>query len=208
MKREKKALLIALVIGDGYIRIDKRQKNPKGTLKLCHSDKQREYLEYKVGLLHSLIGGKRPVIRDYTCTVEGHQYSQVRAEKTHKYFGVLRKWLYPNKYKYLKYLTPKAIAIWYMDDGSLVANNRYPDGTCSSARTSIHTCTTREEADTVCKYFHDAWGIKFSTFKEKGKYSVRCFHKEGQKFHDLISPYVIPSMKYKQRFYECTSARP
>ena len=208
MKLSKKALLIALVIGDGYIRIDTRQKNLNGTLKLCHSVDQRDYLEYKVDLLHSLIGGNKPTIREYTCTVQGNRYRQVRAEKTHKYFRVLRNWLYPNKYKYLKYLTPEALAIWYMDDGSIIANNRYPDGSCSSARTNIHTCTTKEEADTVCNYFLEKWDIKFTTFKEKGKYSVRCFHKEGQKFHDLISPYVIPSMKYKQRFYVSTSARP
>lgn len=208
MKRSKKALLIALVLGDGFIRMDRRQKSPKGTLKLCHSIKQRDYLEYKVDLLHSLVGGSRPTIREYTCTLDGKRFQQVRAEKTHRYFGILRRWMYPDKYKYLKYLTPEAIAIWYMDDGSIIANNRYPDGSCSSARTQLHLCTTEEAANTVCRYFFDTWGIKFTTYKEKGSYSIRCFHKEGQKFHDLIHPFVIPCMRYKQRFYKCTSARP
>lgn len=208
MKRDKKALLIAFVIGDGYIRIDSRLKNPKGTLKLCHSIKQKDYLEYKVNVLHSLVGGKKPVIREYTCTVKGKTYRQVRAEKSHKYFKVLRGWLYPGKYNYLKYLTPEAIAIWFMDDGSCVVNNRYKDGTCKTARTNLHTCTTKEQADLVCKYFKERWDIKFTTFKEKGSFSVRCFHKEGRKFHELIRPYIIPSMRYKQRHYYGTSAEP
>lgn len=204
MEKRKKALLVALVIGDGYIRIDDRQKNPKGTLKLCHSIDQLGYLEYKTKLLNSLLGGNLPKIREYTCTLSnGNTYKQVRSEKTHRYFRILRKWLYPNKYnpKYLKYLTPEAIAIWYMDDGSVIANNRYPDGTCSSARTNLHLCTDIKSAEEVCKYFYETWNIKFTTFKEKNNHSIRCFHSEGEKFHRMIKDFIIPSMKYKQRFY-------
>lgn len=209
MKRDKKAILIALTLGDGYIRIDSRAKNNKGSLCLCHSKKQEEYLEYKVDLLHSLLGGSRPNIVQYVCTLpNGISYPQVRSEKSHKYFRVLRNWMYPNKYnpQCLKHLTPKAIAIWFMDDGSLIANNRYPDGTCSSARTNLHLGTTKEIATQVCEYFMDTWGIKFTPFSEKGTFSIRCFHKEGIKFHELIHPYIIPSMSYKQRFYYDKSA--
>lgn len=202
MKGEKKAMLIAMVIGDGYIH--KRDK----TLKLCHSKKQEEYLVYKRDLLHSLLGGKKPVIREYTHYLGDKGYQQVRLEKSHRYFRVLRNWMYPDKYKYLKYLTPQALAIWYMDDGSCVANNRYPDGTCSSARTNLHLCTDKKTAEEVCKYFKETWDIKFTPFKEKGNYSIRCFHKEGKRFHKIIHPYVIPSMAYKQRFYYDTSAQP
>lgn len=210
MDNRKKALLIALVIGDGYIRVDPRGSGSKGSLNLCHSENQRAYLEHKRDLIHSLIGGVKPKIRSYIHNLNGVGYRQVRLNKAHKYFKVLRKWLYPDKYnpKYLKYLTPEALAIWYMDDGSLIANNKYPDGSCSSARTNIHTCCTKESADTVCKYFQDVWDIKFTSFKDGGNYSIRCFHREGAKFHKLIHPYVIPSMEYKQRFYYDTSAQP
>ena len=204
MKRSKKALLIALVIGDGYIRLDTRRKNACASLCLCHSKKQEEYLNYKVDLLHSLLGGKRPVVRQQLSSVQrnGLRYPQVASDKAHKYFKILRRWLYPNKYAYLKYLTPHALAIWYMDDGSIIANNRYPDGSCSSCRTNIHTgCKSREDAQVICDYFKDTWDIKFTPFNEKGTYSVRCFHKEGKKFHELIHQYIIPSMEYKQRFY-------
>ena len=87
MEKRKKALLIAFVIGDGFIRIDDRQKNPKGTIKFCHTIDQEEYLKYKVDLLHSLIGGNKPTIREYTCTLaSGNKYKQVRSEKIHRYF--------------------------------------------------------------------------------------------------------------------------
>lgn len=211
MKRSKKALLIALVLGDGYIRVDTRHKAQSTSIHICHSKAQQEYVEYKADLLTSLVGGKRPNCREFLCKwPDGSTYKQIRFEKAHPYFRVLRKWMYPNKYNIniLKHLTPKAIAIWYMDDGSIIANNRYPDGTCSSARTNLHLCTTKEIAEDVCKYFMETWDIKFTTFNEKGTYSIRCFHKEGKKFHDLIHEYIIPLMSYKQRFYFSTSAQP
>ena len=209
MKKRKKALLVAFVLGDGYVQVRPGQKT--GTLRFCHSIQQKEYLQYKVDLLHSLIGGSPLVIREYTCNSYNNSWRQVRAEKAHRYFRILRSWMYPNKYniKFLKYLTPEALAIWFMDDGSLIANNRSQDGTVISARTNIHTCTTKEIALEVCKYFLEVWDIKFTVFKENGgTYSIRCFHKEGKKFHDIIHPYIIPSMLYKQRFYYDTSAQP
>jgi len=192
MESRKKAILIAMVMGDGYIH--KRDKS----LKLCHSKKQEEYLRYKRDVLHSLLGGKKPTIREY---MHLGKYPQVRCEKAHKYFRVLRKWMYPDKYKHLSYMTPESLAIWFMDDGSCVVNNKYPDGTPSSYRTNIHTCCSKDVAQRICKYFKDTWSIKFTPFREKTSWSVRCFHKEGKKFHELIYPHTIESMKYKHRDY-------
>lgn len=210
MERRKKALLIAFVLGDGYLKVDKRSKNKSTALKICHSIKQKEYIEHKAFLLGSLIGGRKPKINEYRCKLSnGKVYKQLRFERTHKYFRVLHKWMYPDKYnpKFLHYLTPEALAIWYMDDGSIVANNRYEDGTCRSARTNIHTCCeSLQQAKQICEYFKEYWNIKFTPFNEKGKYSIRCFHKEGEKFHKLIHPYIIQSMSYKQRFYYDKSA--
>lgn len=212
MKRSKKALLIALVIGDGYIKVDKRIKNPKtAELSLCHSSKQREYVEYKARLLHKLLGGKEPKVREYMCKSNFGNYKQIRVSKSHKYFKILHSWLYPDKFnkKYLKYLTPHALAIWFMDDGSCVPNNRHKDGTVSSVRTQLHLCEPKEKAQEVCDYFMEEWEIKMTPYKERGdSYSIRCFHGEGKKFHELIRPYIIPSMEYKQRFYYPKSAQP
>ncbi len=211
MKRDKKALLIALVLGDGYIRIDNRYSTKPSILYICHSLAQEELAKYKAQLVVKLLGGKFPNLNYRKCKwPDGSEYNQVRFEKRHKYFRVLRKWMYPNKYtiNVLKHLTPEAIALWYMDDGSIISNNRYKDGTTSSARTNIHICTTEDIAKDVCNYFKEYWDIKFTTFKEKGTYSIRCFHKEGWKFHSLIRSYILPEMEYKQRFYFPTSAQP
>jgi recombination protein RecA len=210
MEKRKKALLVALVLGDGYIRKDHRSNTC--SLKLCHSEKQKEYLEYKARLLQSLLGGKEVIVNRYVHKwPDGKSFVQYRCERADNYFRILRNMMYPNKYsqEVLRCLTPEALAIWYMDDGSIVANNRWSDGSVRSARTQIHTCTTQEIAQDICDYFLKTWGIKFTTYKDgKGTYSIRCFHKEGRKFHELIHPFITPSMQYKQRFYYPTSAQP
>lgn len=211
MKKSKKSILISFVLGDGYIRVDKRYPKTSGALCMCHSIHQEEYLKYKRDLLHSLIGGSEIKIHKYTVKSFDKVFEQVRLERSHRYFRLLQKWMYPNKYdtRMLNFLDEKGLAIWYMDDGSIIANNRDKDGTCRTARTNIHVCTTKEIAESVCKYFLDKWNIRWTTFKENGgTFSIRCFHKEGKKFHNIIHPYIIPSMSYKQRFYYDTSAQP
>lgn len=206
MKRSKKGLLIALALGDGYI--SKSIGGGNSMLELHHSSKQRAYLEHKRDILHSLIGGKKPEItyREQTGK-NGSRYGLVRVRKTHKYFTILRRWMYPNKYnpEILKYLDAQGLAIWFMDDGCHSKATTRRDGTHSSEN-RLFLCTTKAAAEGVCKYFRDTWGINWRLYKHRGYYSIRCGHKEGLKFHELIHPYIIPSMQYKQRFYYNTSA--
>lgn len=206
MKRSKKGLLIALAIGDGYI--SERRSGGNSILEMHHSSKQLDYLRYKRDILHSLVGGKKPSItyREQRGK-NGSTYGLVRVRKTHRYFTILRRWLYPNKYNVdmLKYLDAQGLAIWFMDDGCSSKATTRLDGTHSSEN-RLFLCTTKERAEDVCKYFLDTWGIKWRLYKHRGYYSIRCGHKEGLKFHKIIHPYVIPSMAYKQRFYYDTSA--
>lgn len=208
MKRTKKALLIALALGDGHVSRDKRG-NRNAALELHHSTKQLDYLKHKRDILHSLIGGKEiPLTFREQKGKNGSIYKLCRVRKTHRYFNVLQRLMYPNKYSrdVLKYLTPQALAIWFMDDGTHLRHGKArKDGTWSSEN-RLFICTTKEIAEEVCSYFEEVWGIKWRLYKHRGYYSIRCGHKEGQKFHDLIHPYVIPSMAYKQRLYYDTSA--
>lgn len=58
LSKEQKRLLIALLVGDGTI-------SSNYVFKLSHSVDQREYLEWKVGLLNKL-GIKNNGIKEYT----------------------------------------------------------------------------------------------------------------------------------------------
>ena len=127
MDKRKKSFLISCVIGDGHIYKDKRSKSC--TLEIGHSSKQEEYLAYKADLLKKYTGKKCEIKRRFIPPrIINPKYGMAKAIKvsrvfvTHKYFRVLRKWLYKNGTKnyvdYVRYLDELGLAIWYMDDGS------------------------------------------------------------------------------------------
>lgn len=195
-----------MLLGDGCLKTKTHiQKN--GTESkyyeyvIAHCAKQKDYLEYKRDLFHSIMGGKSPNI------IYEKRTNSYRWSRCHKLFRLFHKTLYSNnnkKYftdKVFRYLTPHSIAIWYMDDGGL--SNRV-----SSAEMRLYTYFSEEEADKAMKYFNDIWGIKVKKRKytNTDQFNLIFNTTEGRKFEELISKYIIPSMKYKLPSYNITRA--
>lgn len=198
MKKENKSILIGLSIGDGCIKSKKHKhyNYVQNSIEFIHSAKQKEYIEYKADLLHNIFGGKRPNIRFFI----NNGFPAYSMMKTDKYFKIIYDLMYFNKKKRitrrsLEYLTPKAIAIWYMDDGNLAKKKR--NGKIHSYELFLNTFVSDEEHDIIIKYFKEKWDVKFSKVKNNGGYRLRCGTIEARKFIRLIDDFVIPCMKYK-----------
>ena len=200
MTKEEKATLIGLVLGDGHL-VCSKYKNCNSfhqEFSLIHSIKQREYLEWKVNLIHSILGGNKPSVIEFN----NNGYKGVKAMKSHRYFRVLHKYLYKNgiktiPLKALKRLTPLAIAIWWMDDGSLCKKTR--NGKVHSWDLYLNTYLSKEENQVIIDYFQDKWDVKWNLNLSKGKYRLRCSTKEGRKFLNIVRPIVsqVKCMQYK-----------
>lgn len=198
MNKHDKSILIGLTLGDGYIseKKDKRYNHTQYGINIIHCEKQKEYIEYKAKLLHSIFGGKEVKVHFFM----NNNYPVYRLSKSNKYFKILRRLIYPNGKKMitknvLKYLTPESIALWYMDDGSLSKKKR--NGKVHSYELFLNTYSTDLEHDDIIEYFYNVWNIKFSKVKSKGGYRLRCGTIEARKFINIIDKYIIPSMKYK-----------
>ena len=196
-KKEVKSLLIALLLGDGTI-------SNNYVFKLSHSEKQKDYLLWKINLLNEY-GIKNNGLKEYTSSCgynEGKTvlYSQLSIIPIIK---VLRRVFYkPKKYlgnrNLLNKLDRRGLAIWYMDDGHI--NIRKTGDKIHGFYVKISLCESEETVQNVIDYFKEEWDISFYRFSEgKGTYSICCGTSEGIKFIDLIKEYVneIPSMKYK-----------
>lgn len=200
LSKEQKSLLIGLLLGDGTI-------SSNYVFKLSHSEAQREYLEWKVGLLDAH-GIKNNGIKEYisSCgynTGKKVLYSQMSLNPTIK---ALRRTVYtPKKHitrKLLNWLTPLGLAIWYMDDGCINVNT-------SKQRSSIQhtikiaTCVDLDTAQVIIDYFKEVWNVQFRPFKEgAGTYSVASStESDCAAFIQIIRPYVeqVPSLLYKIR---------
>ena len=208
MELRKKSILIALALGDGSLisqkKIVKGKEYNYVTLEVCHSHKQKEYVEWKADLCKSLTGRKcnvkSKIVKERT--INGNITPELLAYRftcTHKYYKIIKKWLYKGKSKIinsniLKYLDPQGIAIWYMDDGSTYINkNREKTFSCE-----ISTHIPESDALDVINYFKSKWDIQFHLHKKaENQYNVRCYSAEAFKFIKLISPFVPQCMDYK-----------
>ena len=201
--KDSRNLLIAMLLGDGTI-------SNNYVFKLAHSEKQKEYLEWKVKQLNEH-GIRNNGVKSYIKTKDYGTSTIVYYTQLNivPFIKVLRRVVYKNKKiignrKLLNRLTPMGIAIWYMDDGHINIR-KSKDGRIHGFYIKISTCEPKEEVQTIINYFKEVWNIKFYLFhegKQKDSYSICCGTKEGIKFIELIKPYVqqIPSMQYKIQF--------
>lgn len=179
-------LIEAMTIGDGAI----TPISPR--LKIRHCVAQKDYLFYKYELLKGVL--KTPYY------VPNNGYGAYESyTKTSSFLKALRKRAYSNGKKRISNLVnsldERGLAIWYMDDGSLIRRKR--DNKIHSCEVIISTYTSLEEAELLKEYFMDTWQIPFGLKFNKSKYSLRCGTKVGRQFLEIVNPYVIPSMKYK-----------
>ncbi len=198
--KKSRNLLIALLLGDGTI-------SNNYVFKIAHSEKQKEYLEWKIKQLKEA-GIRNNGIKSYIkyCGYASKELVYYTQLNTIPFIKVLRRVFYKNKKnignkKLLNRLDAKGIAIWYMDDGHINIRkdkNKRPMG----FYIKISTCKPKEEVQDIINFFKEKWNIHFYMFhegKKEDSYSLCCGTKEGIKFINIIKPYVlqIPSMLYK-----------
>lgn len=125
-------VILGTLLGDGSLRIHDRYKNPR--LSFRHSVKQEKYFFWKVSQLQEISGRRHwwrqepshskcegKVVRSgemlryqSRALVELQPYYQLVSPRGGK--EIRRKWL--------NQLSPLSLAIWWLDDGSIVANGR------------------------------------------------------------------------------------
>lgn len=190
-------LLIACIFGDGCV-------SKAGQFSINHSWKQYQYTIWLKQLLEK--NGIKTGILSRTTGSNGYlkytvQY-QFRTEIT-SFTKILRKFMYNGSRvifdrKFLNRLSAQGLAIWYMDDGSLL-RRKYKGHYCGFyARFS--TYCTEKEADTIIKYFNEVWNLyptKIREHTKNNKYTINFGAKEGRKLFNIIRPYMCPSLMYK-----------
>lgn len=200
ISKEKKSLLIAMLLGDGTI-------SSNYVFKLSHSEFQREFLEWKVKLLTDY-GFKVNGIKEYISKCgynEGKKvlYSQLSINPTIK---ALRRSVYIPKKTFtrrlLNWLDSQGLAIWYMDDGCINVNTSKQRSTIQHT-IKIATCVDEPTVNMIINYFLEVWNIKFRKFPEgKNTFSIASSSEEDcSKFISIVRPYIeqVPSLLYKIR---------
>ena len=169
MKTSKfgRQLVLWMALGDGTL-------NANGYLSIRHSQKQKEYLQWK----HDILKINGISVTDLYF-VPNNPSKRIGNEKV------------------LKKIQPLGIFIWYLDDGSLT---KYKErGKVVGNNLTINTYISKEENQVIIDWFNKTFNISFGQNKDKGKYRLRCGTKQARIFLSLIEKYkfLVPSMAYK-----------
>lgn len=191
MTKKGKKFLLAASFGDGYI----RERGNYYSICIRHSEKQREYIEYKAAMISEAIGREVNVTEFDNSGKVGYRF-----EVSVPYLKFVRKWLYKGGRKkitmsFLRKLDDLGVALWYMDDGSLVAKKR--QGKIHAYDLTFSTYCSEDEALCCIAFFQERYGVRFTLKRNKELFSIRCGTKEAKKLLAVLEPYLIPSMKYK-----------
>ena len=209
------SILIGLLLGDGYI-------DDNGRIQVEHGEKQKEYCIYKAKLLHSVCGGKdikvHEYIRNRSILKDRKQFKEstfitYSFKKQSRSFIPIRQLLYnENRKKYisteiLQYLSPEAIALWWMDDGCLTKKYTYQNGEKKHCGYTLRLCSylPKEQNEIIQKFFDENYQMHWNVVpadsaKDDTQWMLRCGSIEGRKFLDIIREYInknVPSMSYK-----------
>ena len=88
------------------------------------------------------------------------------------------------------YLTPLALAYWFMDDGGVIDFG-------SSLRISTNSFS-EEDVNLLKNCLNDIYGFSFEVVERDG-FVLRYY--KPTPFLELIEPYVIPSMRFKLKSF-------
>jgi len=172
-------ILIGCLLGDAYL-------TKLGKIQIEQSNKQKDYIDWKYQELASISYGQpKEVIR--------FEKADNRVTKslrfwTRQYFRIWRNKFYLGNRKVfpedlVNWITPLAIAVWYMDDGC------YQKFDCTLSTESFDS----ESRKKLIKIL-DNFGVE-AISRGKGKLRIRS--KSCLKFFELIEPYIHSSMRYK-----------
>lgn len=185
----------ACLLGDGCIGLH-RDKFPY--LSITHSADQEDYLRYKAQRLSQELGRAIQVNgpHHYIDSRTNNTYSRFNIHITCKnVFGSLYETLYPDgdktvSHEFLDGLGAEALAILWMDDGGM--NTRTNAGL-------LHLYTSKSQA-----LVFKEWIVGLSSgqveprlYPENGKFRLRVMTKQMPALHNLLSPFILPSMRYK-----------
>ena len=191
-------VILGALMGDGALSKPVRTDDESARFRMGHGAKQAEYLDWKMSLLANIqhvrtTNAKGAVFADFTPLAE---LSNLREAV---YFGDGKKHL---TWEYLKSLTPLALAIWYMDDGSFTVRSKGVQERTAGGTGRIEICIeamSPGSRDRLVKYLRDTHKLDVKLVsKGVRRVSVLVFTTaSSEKFQKLVAPYIHPSMEYK-----------
>ena len=161
-------------------------------LRVHHGEKQKEYVFWKYEVLKDLVL-KEPREISWTNPKRSlHEVSWYFHTKSLKELGIIHSYFYKNGRKIFPesisdVLTPRMLAVWFMDDGS---------NTGESFTLNTHSFLAKEQL-CIINLLEKNYHVTATIIKDRTKLKLRIGKSDYQKFAAIVRPFIIPSMTYK-----------
>lgn len=191
---KQKSVLIGSLLGDGTLRRGVKAINVN--FKVEHGLAQKDYVWWKYSVFNNWVFTEPKLSSRYR--KNGEKYLKSWWFRTIRHPILTKYWqqFYKNRIKIVpdsieKYLDPLVLAVWIMDDGSY-QRNKIDISTYAFSLEEIQRLKLAldRKFNLVTKFYRD---------RDKG-YRMYFSVLETEKVIDFISPYIIPSMRYKIGF--------
>jgi len=195
-------LVLGGLMGDAHLAPNLHDRHGV-RFRMGHGEKQVEYLDWKASLFGN-IGQSRNVNAKGAAFVDLSPLSELGELRKVVYWGDGKKHLTDD---YFKSLSPLALAVWFMDDGSFSERLLSDEAKGLQQRTAggsgrVEFCVeAMSEASRVrlADYLRDVHGVDSRlAIRGAAKKAVLTMTTAGSsRFLELVAPYVHPSMDYK-----------
>jgi recombination protein RecA len=198
ISKKQYELLYGSLLGDGHISKSHRYT---ANYREEHCLQQSEYLKWKLLLLSNLFNQE-----DLDFTQNKYKTCvSITSKSSYEFYELHSKFYEKLNEKFVKilpnnlneYITPFALAILYMDDGTL---DKRIDNTCKIPVFYTPTIYTSSfsvgENERLIKLINDTYNLGFTYYPKYGG-KIQTFKIGAKKFFELIAPYVPESMQYK-----------
>lgn len=193
-----KSVILGSILGDGSLKLYDGYKNAR--LSIRHSNIQKDYLLWKMEKLSEINNLKSLQIQQptgYSKQLKLLYQSQSHEELTKLYALTYKKNKLNIKRRWLNHMTPLSLAVWWLDDGSLIGN-----------RKKGVICTdgfSEKSVNLLSNYLFKVWKIKtrvgnvrrIREGKENLYPRIWISTYELRKFFDIIKEWVPECIKYK-----------
>ncbi len=191
--QEQLNVIVGTLLGDG--RLEERSKGVRSytaRLRVHHGEDQKDYVLWKYEILRDLVlQGPREIIwvnlqRNLR---EVSWYFHTRSTREFRFFHDIfyrdRRKTVPQEIEEL--LNPQALAVWAMDDGAYA----HPYFNFNTQGFEV------EKQHLLCRILLKKFGIQTALHRDRHQRKITVQRRSVNVLLDLISPFVIPTMRYK-----------
>jgi hypothetical protein len=187
LSQAQKEYIYGALLGDACLKKD----TGNGNAYLSIGQINLQYVKWQYKIMKNFVRSKIKIYKKQTRSNLYYFYTI-----SHPNFTRIYHLVYPNGRKritngWIRNLTPRSLAFWYMDDGSI---------TRSTHQMRISTESfTQEELRLLQRFLFKKWGMiaEIKPSPAEGKFLMLFHAKERDKFFSLIKQYIIPAMRYK-----------